>query len=130
MSLCPCSFIGPSTIRPITIIGYGCNRVVVGFAGSASRYSLPSPQLRKPLLSRHFCRRNMSLTPSRSPPYSYARHCTHPLRWETPVPEKRQGKKAKREKQVEVLGFLGVGLDSDEGHRRVTTGDNFVLVGG
>ncbi|HEX4588845.1 MAG TPA: hypothetical protein VH120_02875 [Gemmataceae bacterium] len=29
----------------------------------------------------------------------------------------------------EVVGFLGIGLDSD-GHRRVTKADHFVLVGG
>jgi hypothetical protein len=29
----------------------------------------------------------------------------------------------------EVVGFLGVGLDSD-GHRRVTQADHFLLVGG
>ena len=73
---------------------------------------------------------NMSLTPSPLSPYSYARHCTLPQRWETSVPKKRQGKKAKKVKEVEVLGFLGVGLDGDEGHRRITTGDNFLLVGG
>lgn len=43
------------------------------------------------------------------------------------MPEQRKGKKRKK---VEVVGFLGVGLDGDEGHRRVTTGENFLLVGG
>ncbi len=27
-------------------------------------------------------------------------------------------------------GLLGVGLDNEDGHKRVTSGDNFVLVGG
>ena len=27
-------------------------------------------------------------------------------------------------------GLLGVGLDGSDGHKRVTTGDNFLLVGG
>lgn len=27
-------------------------------------------------------------------------------------------------------GLLGVGLDNEDGHKRVTAGDNFVLVGG
>jgi hypothetical protein len=27
-------------------------------------------------------------------------------------------------------GLLGVGLDNDDGHKRLTTGDKFVLVGG
>jgi hypothetical protein len=34
----------------------------------------------------------------------------------------------KKKQQVKAV-MLGVGLDSD-GHRRVTTGDNFALVGG
>jgi hypothetical protein len=29
-----------------------------------------------------------------------------------------------------VLGFLGVGLDNKDGHKRLTRSDNFVLVGG
>jgi len=29
-----------------------------------------------------------------------------------------------------VVGFLGVGLDGSDGHRRVTRTDDFVLVGG
>ena len=37
---------------------------------------------------------------------------------------------AKRRRPVrEVVGFLGVGLDAD-GHRRVTTTDHFLIVGG
>lgn len=40
-------------------------------------------------------------------------------------------KPAKRETgEAEVVGFLGIGLDSQDGHRRVTTGENFVLLGG
>ncbi len=35
-----------------------------------------------------------------------------------------------RDKQVEVIGLLGVGLDNQDGHKRVTHGDDFVLVGG
>jgi len=27
-------------------------------------------------------------------------------------------------------GLLGVGLDNDDGHKRITTGEKFVLVGG
>ena len=38
----------------------------------------------------------------------------------------RKGKKP----EPEVVGFLGIGLDDAEGHRRITTGDHFVLVGG
>ncbi|HKB37850.1 MAG TPA: hypothetical protein VKD72_15490 [Gemmataceae bacterium] len=38
-------------------------------------------------------------------------------------------KKAKPE-EVQVLGFIGVGLDGQDGHRRVTSNENFLLVGG
>lgn len=30
----------------------------------------------------------------------------------------------------EVLGFLGVGLDNADGHKRVTQSESFLLVGG
>ena len=32
--------------------------------------------------------------------------------------------------QPEVLGFLGVGLDNQDGHQRLTRSDGFLLVGG
>lgn len=38
-------------------------------------------------------------------------------------PTKKQPKTAK-------AGFLGVGLDNEDGHTRLTRGDNFVLYGG
>jgi hypothetical protein len=38
-------------------------------------------------------------------------------------------KKAKKA-QAEVVGFLGVGLDSEDGHQRITNNENFLLVGG
>ena len=38
-------------------------------------------------------------------------------------------KKTKRE-EVQVLGFIGVGLDNEDGHRRLTQNENFLLVGG
>ena len=39
---------------------------------------------------------------------------------------------AKKEKkaQTEVVGFLGVGLDNQDGHQRITNNENFLLVGG
>lgn len=37
--------------------------------------------------------------------------------------------KRKRDKP-EVIGFLGVGLDSKDGHQRLTKSDHFLLVGG
>jgi hypothetical protein len=38
-------------------------------------------------------------------------------------------KKAKRNK-VELVGFLGLGLDNEDGHERITRNDHFVLLGG
>ena len=29
-----------------------------------------------------------------------------------------------------AAGILGIGLDNEDGHKRITTGDQFVLVGG
>jgi len=37
---------------------------------------------------------------------------------------------AKKKKQPEVVGFLGVGLDNTDGHKRLTKADSFLLVGG
>jgi hypothetical protein len=34
------------------------------------------------------------------------------------------------EDRREVVGFLGVGLDNQDGHQRVTRNDGFLLVGG
>ena len=33
-------------------------------------------------------------------------------------------------KKAAKAGLLGVGLDSDDGHTRITRGDNFLLLGG
>jgi hypothetical protein len=38
--------------------------------------------------------------------------------------------KKTKPKKVELVGFLGVGLDNEDGHERVTRNDNFFLVGG
>jgi hypothetical protein len=35
-----------------------------------------------------------------------------------------------RQNKSEVLGFLGVGLDNQDGHQRLTGTENFLLVGG
>jgi len=40
---------------------------------------------------------------------------------------KKQGKAVKAKKKAMLLG---VGLDNKDGHTRITTGDNFKLVGG
>ena len=42
------------------------------------------------------------------------------------MPRKRAAKKA----QPEVVGLLGVGLDNRDEHKRLTQGDDFLLVGG
>ena len=38
--------------------------------------------------------------------------------------------KRKSQDQEQLVGFLGVGLDNDDGHKRVTKSENFVLLGG
>jgi len=38
-------------------------------------------------------------------------------------------KRKRSSRQSEVVGFLGIGLDSD-GHRRVTEAEHFILLGG
>jgi hypothetical protein len=35
-----------------------------------------------------------------------------------------------KKKTVETVGLLGVGLDNQDGHKRVTKGEEFLLVGG
>ena len=42
---------------------------------------------------------------------------------------KEKRKKKTRKREVEVVGFLGVGLD-DDGHQRITNAEHFLLVGG
>ena len=37
---------------------------------------------------------------------------------------------AKKKKRSQVVGFLGVGLDNQDGHQRLTRTDHFTLVGG
>ena len=38
--------------------------------------------------------------------------------------------KKTKSKEVQILGFIGVGLDNEDGHRRLTQNENFLLVGG
>ena len=52
-----------------------------------------------------------------------------------PSPKKRPddsgpAKPRRRPKKAVVLGILGVGLDGEDGHTRITKGDDFVLYGG
>ena len=44
------------------------------------------------------------------------------------MPSKTSGSKSQEEKKIN--GLLGVGLDGIDGHKRVTKGDDFLLVGG
>ena len=43
-------------------------------------------------------------------------------------PVKRISKPAK--KKAPLAGLLGVGLDNEDGHKRVTTGEQFAILGG
>lgn len=36
----------------------------------------------------------------------------------------------KRKRQPRVGGILGLGLDNEDGHKRITSGEKFMLVGG
>jgi hypothetical protein len=38
--------------------------------------------------------------------------------------------KKKPKSPAKVAGLLGVGLDNDDGHKRITTGERFAIVGG
>jgi hypothetical protein len=43
---------------------------------------------------------------------------------------KNSSKPTRKKRQPKVAGILGVGLDNEDGHKRITTGEKFVLVGG
>jgi heptaprenylglyceryl phosphate synthase len=43
---------------------------------------------------------------------------------------KESGKPARKKRQPKIRGILGVGLDNEDGHKRITQGEKFVLVGG
>ncbi len=43
---------------------------------------------------------------------------------------KKPEKSPRKKRQPKIEGLLGVGLDNEDGHKRITTGDKFVLVGG
>lgn len=38
--------------------------------------------------------------------------------------------RSKKPRPAKAAGLLGVGLDNDDGHKRVTSGEKFVIVGG
>ena len=39
-------------------------------------------------------------------------------------------KPARKKRQPKLGGIIGVGLDNEDGHKRITTGEKFVLLGG
>jgi hypothetical protein len=39
-------------------------------------------------------------------------------------------KKKQKPKRARVAGLLGLGLDNSDGHKRITTGERFAIVGG
>ena len=43
---------------------------------------------------------------------------------------KDSSKPARRRRKPKISGILGLGLDNEDGHKRITTGEKFVLVGG
>lgn len=43
---------------------------------------------------------------------------------------KDSSKPTRKKRQPKVGGILGVGLDNEDGHKRITTGEKFVLLGG
>jgi hypothetical protein len=38
--------------------------------------------------------------------------------------------KSPKKPEAQVLGFVGVGLDNKDGHRRITQSEDFLIVGG
>lgn len=43
---------------------------------------------------------------------------------------KDSSKPTRKKRQPKVGGIIGVGLDNEDGHKRITTGEKFLLVGG
>jgi hypothetical protein len=39
-------------------------------------------------------------------------------------------RKTKKKKDAELVGLVGLGLDNEDGHRRITRGEEFLLLGG
>jgi hypothetical protein len=39
-------------------------------------------------------------------------------------------KPTRKKRQPKVAGLIGLGLDNDDGHKRITSGEQFMLVGG
>jgi hypothetical protein len=43
---------------------------------------------------------------------------------------KDSSKPARKKRQPKINGIVGLGLDGDDGHKRITSGEKFLLVGG
>ena len=43
---------------------------------------------------------------------------------------KDSSKPVRKKRQPKISGIIGVGLDNEDGHKRITTGEKFLLVGG
>jgi hypothetical protein len=43
---------------------------------------------------------------------------------------KDSSKPTRKKRRTKLAGIVGVGLDNADGHKRITTGDQFLLVGG
>ena len=43
---------------------------------------------------------------------------------------KDSSKPVRKKRQQKVSGIVGLGLDNEDGHKRITTGEKFLLVGG
>ena len=43
---------------------------------------------------------------------------------------KESSKPTRKKRQPKVSAIVGVGLDNEDGHKRITTGEKFLLVGG
>lgn len=74
-----------------------------------------------PLFAAHF----LPLTVPAPATYSFHRHQRR-----SDLLEGTENVATKKKKSAEVVGIVGVGLDNQDGHQRLTRTDNFVLVGG
>jgi hypothetical protein len=43
---------------------------------------------------------------------------------------KDSSKPTRKKRQPKINGIVGLGLDGDDGHKRITSGEKFLLVGG
>ena len=43
---------------------------------------------------------------------------------------KDSSKPVRKKREPKISGIIGLGLDNDDGHKRITSGEKFILVGG